>query len=115
MPEPHFFDLVSTEWTTEARFPGIEFKVLETRATHPAVSMVAVRVGVGVTINTHTHPVETETVIVTAGEGLLTIDEQQTVMTVGKGGSIPPGHPHSMANTGDVPLELIAIHTPATR
>jgi mannose-6-phosphate isomerase-like protein (cupin superfamily) len=66
-------------------------------------------------INMHTHAVETETAYVLAGEGLLKVGDQETRLTVGMGVTIPPGLPHSLRNTGDAPLELIAMHSPPTR
>lgn len=115
MPEPHIFDTSAIPWTEEARFPGIAFKLLETRATHPAVSLVLARVDVGKAIQTHTHPIETETAIVWAGQGVIKIGDQELPLSVGVGITIPPGLAHSVHNTGDVPLELFAFHSPPTR
>ena len=41
--------------------------------------------------------------------------DEQALLTTGSGVTIPPGTPHSLRNIGDVILEMIAIHTPATR
>jgi len=115
MPEAHIFNSDSIPWTEDGRFPGISFKILESRATHPTTSVVLYQVGVGVVINTHVHPVETETAYVLAGRGLLVHGEQETVLETGMGVTVPPGLPHSLRNIGDEPLRLIAMHSPPTR
>lgn len=115
MPQVHFFNANSMEWTGHERFPAIQIKALETRATHPAASVMLVRLEEGGRIETHTHELESETVYQLAGQGTLTHGDAQTPVATGRGVSIPPGLPHSLHNTGDVPLELIAIHTPPTR
>ena len=113
------FDSNSMEWSSDERFPGIYFKVLETRATHPAesagISVARAKVDVGGVIQTHTHPIETETAFVLAGEALLKHGDQETRISTGMGVTIPPGIPHSLHNVGDVPVELLAMHTPPTR
>ncbi len=115
MPQPHIFDSSAIPWAGDARFPGIEFKVFETRDTHPTTSVVIARVAVGSAIQTHTHPVETETAYVLAGEGVLTADGKETTLSTSMGVTIPPGTAHSLRNTGDAPLELLAMHSPPTR
>lgn len=115
----HVFNAEAMTWSEDARFPGIAFKVLETRQTHPGISVAMARVDVGCIIQTHVHPLETETVYILAGEGLLRVkigdEDTETRMTAGMGGSIPPGLYHSMENVGDVPLHIIATHNPPTR
>ena len=115
MPPAHFFNANTMEWTGHERFPAIRIKALETRATHPAASVMLVRLEVGGVIETHVHETETETVYLLAGQGRLTHGGAQAPLAIGMGVSIPPGLPHSLHNSGDAPLELIAIHTPPTR
>ncbi len=118
---PHLFDANSMDWTEDARFPGIAFKVLETRLTHPhqAISVALARVDVGRTIQTHVHPIETETVYILEGEGLLRVkigdEDTETTLKAGMGGSIPPGLYHSLENIGDIELRILATHNPPTR
>jgi mannose-6-phosphate isomerase-like protein (cupin superfamily) len=111
------FDSNSLNWTSEERFHGIHFKLLETRATHPSggISMAQAKVDVGGVIQTHTHPTETETAYVLVGEAVLKHEDQETRLSAGMGVTIPPGIAHSLHNVGDVPLEVLAIHTPPTR
>lgn len=115
MAGAHIFDTLAITWTEEARFPGIAFKILESRATHPAISMVLGRVDAGRIIETHTHLVETETAYVLSGRGLLKVGDEEMLLTAGMGVTIPPGLPHSLRNAGDAPLEVIAMHSPPTR
>ncbi len=111
----HIFNTNTIPWTDDARFPGIGVKILESRATHPTTSVVVVKLDVGIAIDTHVHAVETETAYVLAGRGLLVHGEQETVLELGMGVTVPPGLPHSMHNIGDEPLLLIAMHSPPTR
>jgi mannose-6-phosphate isomerase-like protein (cupin superfamily) len=115
----HLFDISAMDWSEDARFPGIAFKVLESRTTHPAISVALARVDVGKTIPTHVHPIETETVYVLTGEGLLRVkigdEDTETRFKAGQGGSIPPGLYHSVENVGDVPLQILATHNPPVR
>lgn len=113
------FDSNKIDWSSDERFPGISFKLLETRATHPAesagMSVVRAKVDVGGVIQTHTHPTETETAFVLMGEAVLKHDGKETRISTGMGVTIPPGVAHSLHNVGDVPVELLAMHTPPTR
>jgi mannose-6-phosphate isomerase-like protein (cupin superfamily) len=111
----HIFNSNALPWSADARFPGIGVKILESRATHPTTSVVVVQLDVGVVINTHVHPIETETAYVLAGRGLLVHGQQEAVLEIGMGVTVPPGLPHSMQNIGDEPLLLIAMHSPPTR
>ena len=115
MPKPHFFNANQIEWTEPPQFPGIWIKVLETQATHPAASVILACVAVGGAIVTHVHEQETETAYVLAGQGILTLEAEETLLETGSGVTIPPGLAHSLRNTGDTPLELIAMHIPPTR
>jgi quercetin dioxygenase-like cupin family protein len=115
MDHPHYFDANAMEWTPHPRFPTILTKALETKATYPAASVMLVQVAVGGVIDTHTHPVETETAFVLSGEGLLKLGEADQVLSAGTGITIPPGISHSLHNTGDVPMQLYAVHIPPVR
>src|SRR5947209_6629345 len=114
-PAVRLFDANALEWTRHERFPAIQIKVLEARATHPAVSIMLVRVQPDGVIETHEHPVETETAVVLAGRAELNYRGEQALLAAGAGVTIPPGTPHSLRNVGESDLELIAIHSPATR
>jgi mannose-6-phosphate isomerase-like protein (cupin superfamily) len=116
MPKVHSFDANAIDWTAHPQFAGLLIKVLESRATHPHMSMMLVRLAVGGVISTHVHATETETAYVLAGRGVLKLgDNDEVVMEPGRGVSVPPGLDHSLHNRGDVPLELLAIHAPPVR
>ena len=115
MPQPHFFDSAEIEWTPHPTIQGIVTKPFETKATYPAASVQLVQVAVGGVIGLHTHAVETETAYVLSGEGLFTFDGDPHVITADAGVTIPPGIAHTVRNTGDVPLEIYAVHIPPVR
>ena len=115
MFELRHLDTRTMEFVQDARFPEISIKLLESRATHPTISVMIARVAVGGDIPRHTHPVETETAYVLSGQGKLITDTADYTFDAGIALSIPPGLAHRVVNTGDIPLEIFAIHSPATR
>lgn len=130
MTQAHLFDINTIAWADHPTLPGLQVKGLEGRATHPHLSVMLVRVEAGGVIPRHAHDVATETALVVAGRGELYLDAQVSEMSdtskvsdisrvvafvPGVGVSIPPGLYHSVRNTGDAPLEILAIHTPPTR
>jgi mannose-6-phosphate isomerase-like protein (cupin superfamily) len=122
MSQAHLFDVNTIDWSDHPRFAGLQIKGLEGRDTHPHLSFMLVRVAVGGVIPRHVHEIETETAYFVSGRGELRlgVDEggnanEVVVMESGKGASIPPGLYHSVQNTGDTPLEILAIHSPPVR
>ena len=115
MSTPHFFDEAALDWAPHPRFPTILIKALQSRAENEVASVTLVRVDVGGVIDLHVHDVETETAYVLAGEGRLTLGEDEQMLTTGTGITIPPGTPHSLTNTGTESLELYALHMPPFR
>jgi mannose-6-phosphate isomerase-like protein (cupin superfamily) len=112
MPAARFFDANTTDWTPHPRFASIRTKLFETRDTHPWASVMVVEVAVAEGIATHIHPTETETAYFLAGEGLFIHGDQEMPVKAGMAVSIPPGLPHSLRNTGEAPLEILAMHMP---
>jgi quercetin dioxygenase-like cupin family protein len=122
MSQTHLFDVNAIDWTDHPRFTGLQIKGLEGRDTHPHLSLMLVRVAAGGVIPRHVHDTETETAYVVAGRGALNlgVEEDGSAREVveiipGLGASIPPGLYHSVQNTGDEPLEILAIHSPPVR
>ncbi len=115
MPDLRRLDTTTLEYSEDTRFPGIAIKLLETRATHPTSSVIIARVAVGGEIAEHVHPAETETAYVLSGDGVLHTAEGDYHFAPGVLVTIPPGVVHRLVNTGDVPLEVFAFHTPPTR
>lgn len=112
MLSAHIFNANTTDWTAHPRFADIRTKVFETRQSHPWASVMLVELAIGGEIPTHVHEKETETVYVLGGQGQLTHGDARTVVDTGMGASVPPGLPHSLRNTGDRPLTLLALHMP---
>ena len=122
MSRAHLFDVNQLDWADHPTLAGLRIKGLEGRATHPHLSFILVRVAVGGVIPRHVHAIETETALVVSGQGdlLLDLDEnghagEVVAWAAGRGASIPPGLYHGVVNTGDEPLEILAIHSPPTR
>ena len=115
MAELHLFDANSIEWSEHPQFPGLFIKILETRATHPGASVTLTRVSVGCSIGTHTHPVETETAYLLSGTARLVAADNEYILAPESGATVPPGIAHSLHNTGDVEVLLIAVHVPPVR
>jgi mannose-6-phosphate isomerase-like protein (cupin superfamily) len=115
MSEVRHLDTRTMEFVQDARFPEISVKLLESRTTHPTTSVVIARVAVGGGIPRHTHPVETETAYVLSGQGKLMTDTAEYTFDAGIIVTVPPGLAHWVVNTGDIPLEIFAIHSPPTR
>ena len=70
------------------------------------------QVAAGGMIAQHVHEQASETAFVLAGTGMLTLGSTEIALQPGSGVTVAPGTPHSLRNTGDVPLELIAVHSP---
>jgi mannose-6-phosphate isomerase-like protein (cupin superfamily) len=66
----------------------------------------------GATIE-HYHRTSEELYLITAGEGRLTIGDEQRVVREGDCALIPPGARHKLFNTGGVPLKLLCACAPA--
>lgn len=115
MSKLRYLDTRTLQFQEDTRFPGVGVKLLESRATHPASSVIIARIAPGGTIPPHTHPVETETAYVLSGKGKLITDTAEYDFEPGIAVTIPSGLAHRVVNSGDTPLEIFAIHTPPTR
>ena len=61
----------------------------------------------------HRHPVSEELYHITAGEGLMTLGDEQFSVQVGDTVCIPPGTPHCIEALDEVPLKLLCCCAPA--
>lgn len=61
----------------------------------------------------HRHRVSEELYHVTAGQGMLTLDNRQIRITVGDTVAIPPGTAHCVENTGEEVLTILCCCSPA--
>jgi quercetin dioxygenase-like cupin family protein len=117
MTQVRYHNTPQVLFMSDSRFPGVESKVLETLGTHPngGASVLIARIAVGGSIPDHSHPSEAETAYVVTGEGVLYTADGDYLFAPGVVVTIPPGLTHRLVNTGDVPLEVFAFHTPPTR
>lgn len=115
MLEPRILDTRMMVFNRDARFPEVGIKLLESRETHPAISMIIARLEPGGVIATHDHPIETETAYILSGTGTLRAGDRDYLLEAGMMVTIPPRLAHSMTNHGELPLEILALHSPATR
>ena len=113
MPESHLFDANRLAWQPHPQLRDILIKPLATQATHPGASVLLVQLAAGGMIARHVHEHASETALVLAGEGMLTLGSSEIALQPGSGVTVAPGTPHSLRNTGDIPLELIAVHSPS--
>ena len=86
---------------------------------HPAAhgnraqSLAEATVPVGSATRRHLHHRSEEIYHVTAGEGRMTLGTESFAVAAGDTICIPPGTPHSIANTGGVPLRILCACAPA--
>ena len=60
-------------------------------------------------------PLEDETAFVLAGQGMMILDGRSVPVSAQSCVTIPSGTAHSVHNTGDQPLDILAMHNPPTR
>ena len=88
---------------------------------HPAVhgnagaSLAEAVVEPGQTTHPHRHRIAEELYHVTRGVGELTLGAERICVAPGDTALIPPGTVHSITNTGDGPLHILCVCTPAYR
>lgn len=86
---------------------------------HPTVhgnraqSLAEATVPVGGKTLLHRHALTEELYHITAGQGRMTLDTEQFIVTVGDTIAIPPGTPHCIETVGDTPLKLLCCCSPA--
>jgi mannose-6-phosphate isomerase-like protein (cupin superfamily) len=82
-------------------------------ARHQSLAEATVPAG-GATVE-HLHRETEELYLVTAGTGRMRLDGEERDVRAGDCVVIPPGAPHTIANTGDVPLRLLCCCAPPYR
>lgn len=85
---------------------------LVTSVENSALSVHRGRIEVGGEIFPHPHETQTETFYVLSGEALCTINEETRSVGAGHCVVAPAGVIHGLKNTGDQPVELLALFTP---
>ena len=81
----------------------------------PAVnqSLAEATIAVGGATTEHYHGVPEELYLISAGQGLLRIDDEERAVVEGDCALIAPGRRHKIYNTGEVPLRVICVCAPA--
>jgi quercetin dioxygenase-like cupin family protein len=64
-------------------------------------------------VEEHSHKVQEQVYYVLEGEGLLTVGREEHLMRAHDYAYLPPGVPHSFANTGTAGLVFLVVTTPA--
>jgi mannose-6-phosphate isomerase-like protein (cupin superfamily) len=85
---------------------------LVTAETNPALSVHSGRIEPGGEIYPHIHEGQTETFYILTGDVVCTMGEEQSSISAGCCCVAPPGVVHGLKNTGDKPVELLALFTP---
>jgi quercetin dioxygenase-like cupin family protein len=109
---PSIVDEGQTDWAAHPRFAGIQMKQLLTSADNVAASISRVRVPPGCVIGWHHHAGQIETVYVLAGEGVLTLGDQEAGFSGGQIVAIPSELEHTLRNDGTAMVELLCVFTP---
>jgi mannose-6-phosphate isomerase-like protein (cupin superfamily) len=94
---------------------GSEIREWAGRVSAPAQnqSLAEAILPLGGATTEHYHRTSEELYLVTAGEGRLIIDGEERVVGEGDCALIPPGAPHKLFNTGEVPLRVLCACSPA--
>jgi mannose-6-phosphate isomerase-like protein (cupin superfamily) len=83
-----------------------------TASLNPALSVHRGRIEAGGEIRPHIHERQTETFYILGGTALCTMNGLETPLTAGCCVVAPAGTRHGLKNTGEEPVELLALFTP---
>lgn len=94
---------------------GSEIRELMHPASHGnrAQSLAEATVAPGARTRLHRHRLTEELYHITAGEGLMRLDDQRFTVQPGDTVCIPPGTPHCIEALGSAPLRLLCCCAPA--
>ena len=76
-------------------------------------SLAEATVQAGMRTALHRHGVTEELYHITQGRGRMTLGAEEFDVSPGDTVCIPPGTPHCIKNTGDEPLRILCVCTPA--
>ncbi len=100
------------DWMPHPRFDGVRMKTLITREMNPGMTLHRILLAPGGVIPAHTHEASTETFYVLRGRGACRIGAEEFALEPGSSNYAPPRIVHSVCNTGDQELEVLAIFNP---
>ena len=109
--EPKSINGHDITWTPHTRFEGVLMKQLVTGAVNPALSIILAQVAPGKALPPHTHQ-SVETFYLLRGTGICTMGDKEVSFGPGSCFIAPVGFTHHLRNTGDEPVELMAIFAP---
>ena len=112
MIPPHLFQASQLDWEPHPRLCGVRIKSLENSSTFDQASVTLVQLDAGGIIEPHSHENGYETAYVISGRGLLTLPDGDVELGAGDGVTVPPRTVHSLRNTGDQTIEILAVHIP---
>lgn len=115
MPQPTKIPITDHQdipWEPHARYPTVFFKALVKGADNPLLSVGLVRFPPGGVIGIHIHANEVETIYALAGEGVFTLQDEDTIFSAGQIVSVPIGMEHGLRNESEDNLEILTIFTP---
>jgi quercetin dioxygenase-like cupin family protein len=107
--------LIQTAEQEEYGHPGHNrffLRDVVTALENPALSVHRGRIEVGGEILVHTHEAQTETFYILSGEALCTLGGTEHPVATGHCMVAPAGLAHGLKNSGDQPVELLALFTP---
>lgn len=99
-------------WGPHPRYEGLLMKVLIPGAVNPALNVSRVRVDVGKGIPPHVHANSSETFYILQGTGICYMDGLAVPFGPGACFYAPAGYEHHLENTGEEPVEILAIFAP---
>jgi mannose-6-phosphate isomerase-like protein (cupin superfamily) len=114
MAQAHFFHASKLEWQSHPTIRGIHIKSLENKSTLGTASVTLVEVDPGSVIEPHLHEQSSETAYVISGCAVLTLPDGDVTLSAGDGVTVPPRTLHSLRNTADEPVDILAVHIPPT-
>ena len=114
MAQAHLFHTSKMEWQSHPAIRGIRIKSLENKNTLQTASVTLIEVDPGGEIEPHLHEQSSETAYVMSGRAVLTLPDGDVTLTAGDGVTVPPRTLHSLRNSADEPVEILAVHIPPT-
>jgi len=119
--EPVTVQLENIPWTPHPTIPGIEIRMFQNPEPFSPSDVLIARIEAGSKIPWHVHEQESEIAYILQGSATLYTapakPEDSPAVTEsdfveGVAGVIPPGLWHSVVNTGDATVLILALHTP---
>jgi mannose-6-phosphate isomerase-like protein (cupin superfamily) len=112
MKQPFLFNAAEIEWQPHPKLAGIRVKSLINSSTFSQASLTLVEVAPAGVIELHSHENGYEMAFVLSGGGVLSLPDGDVELMAGRGVNVPPATAHALKNTGDAPMQILAVHLP---